>query len=212
MIVDSGHVDPERFPCTTAYLDRLPRGIHSHPRCEVKASIFVDQLSSLTLADEDLRALPAEVQALVDNPPPVTAWIPEVVTVTYTIALRDAFFPPPGGDAGYAEWTYERNKRLLGSRLYRALFVLVSPDRLFRNIGRRWGRIRRGSTLELLEQSPGYARLRSRYPSYLHDESVAFGMSAAFRAAAELAGAKGIDCEAPQVGERETTFVIRYRA
>ncbi len=166
--------------------------------------------ASRPLDDADLAALPTRVGELARNLPPVSAWIPEVVVMTYMIALRDVHFPPPGGDAAYARWTYDRNRRLLGGRLYRALFLLVSPERLFNHVGGRSGRIRRGSTLELVEHRLGYAKLQTHYPSFLHDESLALGMRAAFRAAAELAGAKWIEMEPPLVEERATTFELRY--
>lgn len=205
-------MDRDRFPLASAYLDRLPVGILSHPQCQVKASIFLDQHATRPLPDEDLERFPREVVELVRDPPPLSAWIPEVVAMTYLVGVREKHFPPPIGDAEYEEWTYERNRRLLGGRLYRAVFLLVSPERLFRHVDRRWNRVRRGSRIELVEQRPGYARLTTHYPSFLHDESVAIGMRGAMRAVAELAGAKKVEITVPDVRERSTSFEVRYEA
>jgi len=198
------------LPSVQAYLARLPEGVDSYPQCMIKAAPLVDQLAMKPLPDALLGELPERVVELVRNPPMVSAWIPEVVAMTYSISIRDCFFPPGVGDVAYEAWAYERNRRMLSTRLYRALFLLVSPDRLFKQIGPRWSRMRRGSELEVLEHRAGFVRLQTRYPPYLHDDSVALGMKGAFRAVAELAGAKDVRAERPKVSETTTEFTIRF--
>ncbi|RZO47495.1 MAG: hypothetical protein EVA89_39215 [Sandaracinaceae bacterium] len=154
------------LPSVQAYLARLPEGVDSYPQCMIKAAPLVDQLAMKPLPDALLGELPERVVELVRNPPMVSAWIPEVVAMTYSISIRDCFFPPGVGDVAYEAWAYERNRRMLSTRLYRALFLLVSPDRLFKQIGPRWSRMRRGSELEVLEHRAGFVRLQTRYPPY----------------------------------------------
>lgn len=203
-------VDRDRFPNAARYLDRLPDGIRSHPQCQVKAAVVLDHMSARSIPAPLLASFPRPVTELVDEPPMVSAWISEVVAMTYMIAVRDLHFPPGRMDAEYEAWTYERNLRLLGSRIYRPVFLLVSPERLLRFANRRWSRIRRGSTLEVLDQREGYARVCTRYPSFLHEESLALGMRGAFRAVTELAGGKSCRVSVPEVRETETTFEIEY--
>ncbi|MEC7522121.1 MAG: hypothetical protein VYE22_19705 [Myxococcota bacterium] len=198
------------FPSVQAYLERLPDGPASYPECQLKAAVFVNHMDENPLPDELLSELPPAVVDLARNPPPVSAWIPEAAAMVYLLAIRDHFFAPGVGDGAYESWSYERNKRLLSNRLYRAVFLLVSPDRLFRHIGGRWARMRRGTSIEVLDRRPGYVHLQTQYPPHLHEESVAIGFRGAFRAAAELAGGKRVRIDPPSVAETSTEFVIRY--
>ena len=74
----------------------------------------------------------------------------------------------------------------------------------------RWNRIRRGSSLEVLEQRKGFAKVQSRYPARLHEGSVAIGMRGAMRAVTELAGGKNVRVHVREVGATQTTFDIEY--
>lgn len=203
-------MDRDRFPTTARYLDALPDGIRSYPQCEVKAAILLAQMNTRPIPEALLADFPREVIELAKDPPPVSAWVSEVVSMTITVAIRDLHFPPGQGDAEYEAWTYERNRRLLGSRIYRPVFLLISPERLLRFANMRWNRIRRGSSLEVLEQSKGFAKVQSRYPRNLHEGSVAIGMRGAMRAVTELAGGKNVRVHVPEVGETQTTFDIEY--
>lgn len=206
-------LDASRFPNTARYLERLPAGLGSHPQCVVKASVLHNVLDARPLHAEDLAALPAPVLALANEPPPVSAWISEVHAIVLMLAIRDRHFAPgaPGLEA-YEQWTYERNRRLLARPLYRAVFLLLSPDRLLRGVERRWSVFRRGSTLELLSRGEGTARLRTIYPSFLAEETVACGLRGALRAAVELAGGRNASVEVISVEETETLFDVHWRA
>ncbi|MCZ7677693.1 MAG: hypothetical protein M5U28_02505 [Sandaracinaceae bacterium] len=158
-------MDPERFPSAAAYLARLPEGLASHPQCVVKASVLRDVADARPLGPDDLAALPGPVAQLVREPPPVSSWVPEVHALVAMIAIRDRHFAPGEiGLSAYEEWTYERNKKLLARPLYRALFLLLSPERLLRNVGNRWAMFRRGSRLELVERSASSATVRLSFP------------------------------------------------
>lgn len=206
-------IDPRSFPTTARYLERLPAGLRSHPQCLVKASVLRDVLDARPLSLEDMSALPEEVHDLAKAPPPVSAWVSEVHSIVLMLAIRDRHFA--AGEAGheaYEQWTYERNRRLLARPLYRAVFLLLSPERLLRGAERRWGVFRRGSTLELVSREEGVARMRTVYPSFLAEETVAHGLRGALRAATELAGGRDASVDLVSVGERETLFDVRWRS
>ncbi len=178
----------------------------------VKASVFRDALESRPLSPQDVALLPPAAAELVAHPPPVSLWIPEVHSCVVLIAILDRHFPPgPAGLEEYAEWTYERNRRLLTRPLYRALFLLISPERLLRGVGRRWGAFRRGTTLDIVGQGPGWAELRVRHPTNLFNESTRYGLRGAFRAATEASGGRDVRAQATQVTEREARYTLRWR-
>ncbi len=198
------------FKLVDGYLERLPRGLDSHPECLVKAAVMRDQIRTRPFDASHLRRLPGPVAELVRDPPPVSSWVPEVHAMVILLAMREAHFPADS-EVEYEEWTHERNRRLLGSRLYRAVFMVMSLERLFRGAGRRWSRVRRGSHLEVVELGPGHRRLETHYPSYLHPRELAIGLRGAFRAVADLAGAQDVELGEPVVGEHAMTLDLRYQ-
>lgn len=133
----------ERLPSVDRYLERLPRGLSSHPECQVKASVYRDALASHGL-ESVISELPRELRELVLEPPPVSSWVPEVYANSIMMAIRDVHFEPGTvGVTAYSEWTRQRNLLLLTRPLYRALFLLLSPERLLKGLQRRWGAFRR---------------------------------------------------------------------
>lgn len=205
-------MDRERFPTVASYLERLPRGVASYPECSVKASVFRDALESRALSAEDLSGLPHEVAELVERPPPVVTWIPDVQCLVILTAIRDRHFP--SGQAGleaYSNWMYERNRRLLTRPLYRALFLLVSPERLLRGVDRRWGAFRRGTSLSLVAQGTGWAELLARHPPHLFNESTHYGICGAFRAATEASGGRQVHTETREVKAHEARYVLTWQ-
>ncbi len=199
------------LPALAAYIDSLPFGIDSHAACMVKASVHRDALASRGL-DNVVDELPEALRALVLEPPPVTAWVPEVHAISIMTALRNRHFEAgPAGLDAYEEWTYERNRRLLTKPLYRALFLVLSPERLLKGLGRRWAAFRRGTQLEVLESGGGRALLRLRYPTNLYDETALRGLAGAYRAAAEAAGAHESRIEMIERTARGARWEARWR-
>ncbi len=204
-------MDHDRFPITAAYLERLPDGIRSHPQCLVKASVLRDVVDSRPLVTADLESLPAEVVQLVREPHPVSSWIPEVHALVVMLAVRDRHFAAgEEGSRTYEDWTYRRNRRLLARPLYRALFLLLSPDRLVRGVGRRWSMFRRGSSIEVVSREPGRVELEMISPPFLYEETVGRGLMGALRAATELAGGRAVEVELRSIEERSIRYELRW--
>lgn len=171
------------------YLARLPEGVDSYPDVVVKASTF-----TAALADKPLQVgrgkLPPPIEKLITNPPLVSAWVPEVHMVSIFKLIGDQYFEGRGGTPAFLDWVYAQNQKLLGGKLYKALFWFLSPEQVFRGVEQRWGAFRRGSSLSIIERSDRHALFEFRYPRYLLDEEGLMAIGAALRVAAEAAGAK----------------------
>jgi hypothetical protein len=201
----------EPFPSVSAYLERLPFGIDSHPECEVKASVLRDALASRAL-DSDLDALPAPVRELVRSLPPVSAWVREVHVLVVILAIRDRYFAPgPAGLEEYERWTRQRNRALLTRPLYRALFLVVSPERLIEGMQRRWSHFRRGTRIELVERAPRSVVVRVRFPAELYEETMLHGLRGALHAALEAAGARETAIDFERKTPREAWYRLHWR-
>ncbi len=177
-------IDATKFPSVKRYLERLPEGLASYPHCQAKGSVLRSALDTAPIRLE-LPALPPQLAALVSAPPLPTEWMSEVQLNAILLAYQDRVTPEL-----WTSWTFERNRALLRKSLYRVLFMVVSPDRLFNGLPQRWQTFRRGSELEIVENRPHVARLELRFPPRLHDERTLGAAAIAMRAACEAAGAK----------------------
>jgi hypothetical protein len=190
------------------YLDALPNGVASYPECVVKASVLRNTLASRPLG-RDVE-LPAAVRAIVDDPPMVGEWIPEVHFNVVALAIREVHFNPRSLD-DYLAWVFEQNHKLLGTPLYRVLFLLVSPERLLSGIEKRWSAFRRGSEIQIVNREKNTVQLRLRYPAFLHTTLSTHGMRVAFQAAMEHAGARQARVEAASTASTETVFTVTWQ-
>jgi len=192
------------------YLASLPRGVESYPEAQVKASVYRDGLDSFDLARE-VEGLPEPVAELILDPLPVTAWVPEVHSLSVLLALRDRLFEPgPEGLDRYEHWVFERNLRLLRRPLYRALFLLISPERLLSGVERRWSAFRRGTSARVVASGPGFAEIVISHPPKLYDQTVHRGLAGALRAAAAAAGARGPVAHLAGATDVEVHCTIRF--
>lgn len=168
------------------YLAALPHAEDSYPECLVKGSVVrALSESSPTGVRQDFSELPTSVRELIAKPPLPNVWLSEVKFNVLVLAHQERF-SREAADA----WVYERNRQLFASPLYRMLFFLVSPERLFVGVSNRWSAFRRGSTLELVSKREKNATLVLHFPAHLHNEMTVGNFPIALRAASEAAGAK----------------------
>ncbi len=179
-------LDPARFPRLAAYLARLPRGIDSFPEATGKVSVVRAFIESTQLLDFAFDGVPEPVAQLVRSPPPHSSWVSEVLMMSTLYALVDHRRLP---NAAIERWTYEQNKKLFDSRMYRALVALAGPSLLMRGTQLRWGAFHRGSTLELVDMDAHGASLVLRFPQWVFDEALLIGFGTGIRAALELSRA-----------------------
>jgi hypothetical protein len=172
----------------------------------VKASLVRNALGDKLLGPE--LALPPPVRALIDHPPPVSVWIPEVHFNVMMLAVREAFFA--GRDDEYLGWVYSQNKKLLSTPLYRAIFLLVSPERLLVGYEKRWGSFRQGTEVSHVRRGPREVELSVRCPPFLYAAPIVRGMSAALRAAVTCAGAKEATVEGEICAPTQVVYDLRW--
>lgn len=195
------------FPTLDAYLRQLPDGFDSFPTCAIKASVIRDALASKPLADD--AELPTPIRAFLQNPPPVSSLVPEVLSNAMLLALYDVHFSAQGRQAMW-DWLHATTYKLLRTPLYRILFAVLSPERLLTGVAQRWSAFRRGSELTLTDKREGFARLRLAYPPGLHTDLTIFLLSAAFHAAIDCSGARSVRIEVEGRSLSESVFACHY--
>ena len=190
------------------YLDALPNGAASYPECCVKASVLRQHVNAKPLGPEV--DLPPLTRRLVDDPPTVTEWIPEIHFNIAMLAILDVHFDARRLES-YHAWSYEQNRKLLGTPLYRMMFLLVTPERLLRGIEKRWGAFRRGTEFRILSATAGRAELCVQSPPFLYTSLSLQRMARAFQAAIDCAGARASHVELASHTSTESVFSLGWQ-
>lgn len=197
-------MDRARFPLLARYVDGLPAGLASYPEAQAKGSV-IRTLVSTTPVHLDPHELPAELAGFIEEPPLPTAWVSEVQLNALGLAYQDVMSP-----SVHETWVWERNRKILTNPLYKILFWMISPERLFVGLPHRWSAFRRGTELALVDQSVGRARLRLTFPKNLHDKSTLANVCVAGRVVAEAAGAKASDMVVEACAPTSAVFAISW--
>ena len=197
------------FPTATAYLERLPEGADSYPATLVKGTVILSALEDPKYRPA-YEGLPEVVRKLVDEPPAVGSWVPEVHFQALMATIYDSHFAAAGGIDALEAWTCERNRVIFRSPLYRVLFLVVSPERVFAGAAKRWSIFHRGSRIEVVDIVPQKATVRLTYPAGIMLDLCARAYGGAFRAALAAAHAKlgTIDCEVES--DTSSLYVARW--
>ncbi len=191
------------FPLMSAYLDSLPRGLDSYPAHVQKAGVFRQLLG--TQLKPHAAALPGVLRALVETPPPVGSWVPEVHTAAVFVAMRDVM----PDDQAFQDHMYRMNRALLDGVLYGFLFRLITPRRILDGARSRWTQLHRGITLEVLHGAQeNHSSVCMRFPGGLIPEILLESYCGAFRAALEVAGGKNVKAQLVE----STPVMARYSA
>ncbi|MCA9641671.1 MAG: hypothetical protein H6718_09900 [Polyangiaceae bacterium] len=165
----------------TSYLGSLPNGLESYPECTVKTSLLRGLLAACPPLD-DLQ-VQGPLRELLLDPPGANAWIPEAHFVAAHLAIADDL---ELSTEDMLQRTYQANKALTGSAMYRALASVASPALLLRGAKAGWGLIHRGVHLTLHAEK-ARARLVLTHPPHLYNslahESAAWGFRAVVEAA-----------------------------
>jgi len=183
------------------YLGGLPRGLDSHPSCLAKGSVFRAMVEGAGLAPD---RLPAPLRRYLEDPPIPSEWLPEVHLAALLLCAADQL---DLDDAAFFTWARARNRGLFEGPLYRALMALVPPARLARFAPMRWAAFHRGTALELGRVADDGLRASLGFPAGLFDATVLVAYRAAFAAALESSGARGVEVEPEEV----TSTAARYR-
>lgn len=198
------------LPALASYLDGLPAGLGSYPACEVKGTmmraVLRDEVHRRFAAD-----LPHELAKWVASPPLATQWVPEVHQLALMVAAYDGHFAAAGGEPAFLSWAQRGSAQTLSSPLYRAIFALAGPGLLLAGMSRRWGTLRRGTSLELVDQGAGWAEVEMRTPPRLYDDLLLRARARSFQSAVETAGGKAPSARILAVRETGARFRVEWR-
>ena len=198
------------FPTLDSYLARLPHGVASYPQLTAKGSVLRAILVDPPCALGPGLGLEPRVEELVRAPPPATDWLTEVELWSLSLSIYDMAFAGPAGPAAYDAWTYARNRALLGGPLYRILFAVASPDRLFSGIAKRYAAFHRGTVISKLETSRGFGGFALMTPPHVLPALAHVALCSAFRAGLDLCGGKDskveVTVESPEVAQFSATW------
>ncbi len=171
------------------YLESLPQGLASYPEYQQKASIYRLYTEETAGLEVLAPALPDPLRALLDTPVVSSAWIPEVHATCLYLAIAD--LNGLSEEDLFEDWLLF-NRRLLSHRLYRMLLRVASPQLTIRGAGYRWGAFHRGLLLKVSGDGAHRMKVEMDSPEHLVPRIIAAGYGAAFRVAAEMAGAKKV--------------------
>lgn len=152
----------DELPHTRRYVESLPQGLGSYPDLLVKGS--VPRIVTLDPPEGFVRErLPPEIWQLIDSPPLVSDWVPEVHVVAMSNALLDLAFP---SEPELFQWIEVKLEQLTTSRMYRILASMTSPQQLVRMASRAYQGFRKGSTRTIIEKADNYNIGLLEYPAY----------------------------------------------
>lgn len=163
-------------PHLRAYLERLPEGIASYPECRAKASLYRGMTDGLGV---DTTGLPPEIVDLIDQPRPVTDWIPEVHSHAILLAQFDQHFEDV---EVFAAHCYAYQHKMWSSKLYAFMMRFVSPPRLIATTSQRWSQFHRGSSLVATRTDENNAEVVLTTPPWIYDEVSLRGLTEGMRA------------------------------
>lgn len=180
-------------PSLTAYEAGLPDGWASFPHCQAKAALLRTLAADPTI---DRAGLPDVLREVLDEPPPVTAWVPETHVVGMLLAVHRGH-GRAASHAVFLEWMAERQRELLGGAAYAPMVRASTAEKLMKNIASAWERLHRGTELALrgeVEQhgSEHSAALMLTAPPGLYPGISSLVHGIGFRVMLEAAGVREI--------------------
>jgi hypothetical protein len=196
----------ERYPRVFRYLTGLPNGLGSYATCVQKASVL---RQFLKLAPASWRGdLPEPLGALVRDPPPFTAWVPEVQATAVYLAIVDV---REWEDKDFVARALTMNRELLKSPLYRVLMTVVSPGWLVRGAPSRWATMHQGIELSAQMVGDTSAQFDLTFPRRLVPTLIAQCYATAFQAALESASARKVSVSLGRSTDETATYRCDWR-
>lgn len=151
--------------------------------------------------------MPESLVRLLTRPVPVSTWLPSVHSLALTMVFRDLV---GGGDGGFMTFVRASTRAMYQTPMYRILMVVVDSLRLLEAAGVRWSKFNRGSTMAVIDATPGSAVIRFEYPPNLYSPAHYAGLEGAYSAALEVAGARLLRCERRPHGDSRVDFQFTW--
>lgn len=191
-------------PRLRGYIEALPAGLASYEACTVKASVtrlFYEGFGSPSLD----HTVPSAIKQLVEDPPPVSVFVSQVLSHATFLAMGDAL---GYSDEQMVARARELNASLMLGPMYRVLFAFVSPERLLRHVPTRWEAFHRGTSVTIDAVGPTSCKASMLMPAHCSNELLSSMHLTALEVALEAAGAKSVEARL----EQATPMVARFSA
>lgn len=199
-------VDRQRFPTLARYLELHGGRLDRYPNAQCKGVLLRDSLDSGKPLPNLEGAIPRALAAVINDPPPVNVWIPEMLSVAFYSLVEDLWFTTR---EEAQEWLFRKNLERMRSPLYRLLMAVVSPQMLLRGSATRYGAFHRGSEFTI-GAVPGGADARMTYPENLYLPGARLGVEAPLRAVLVAANAPNATVTVVHHGPTEMLIEARW--
>ena len=189
-----------------AYVARLADGLDSHPDCVIKGAFSRSLLERIPAVPA---GLPGPLGELVEHPPLISAWIPEVHHQGLIVAVVERVYA--GDREAFLEMMTGMQRDLLGRKIYAPLLQWVDPARLLHQAAKRWSNFHRGTSLEVERIDDDGARLSIVHPAALYSGAGCDALAGGFRAAVEAGRTAHADVVVAARTPTRTTFRAAWR-
>lgn len=197
-----------------AYLESLPDGMRSFPKCQVRGEVLDHTLEWLSEVGGTLEPTLRDWVRTYRPLGRAMEWVPEVLLNCVSLAVADEGYP--SGEAWLSD-VYRRQRKIYETPLYRALLLLLSPTLLTMGAADRWTAYRRGTALivDKWQKTVGGRQTIAtlEHPAGLHTELHLMSLGQAMLAAVDACGAKGAKLELlPDSPRGQARFRLAYSA
>lgn len=197
-----------------AYLQTLPDGLRSFPRCQVRGEVLDSTLEWLGDVEGELDP---SLRDWVRSHRPLgraMEWVPEVLLNAVFLDLVDHAYP---SDQSCLDDVYRRQREVYKTPFYRAMMMVLSPTLLTMGAADRWKAYRRGTELIVDKwDKAGRTRVTTatlKHPPGLYTKLNVASLAQALVAAIDAAGARDAKLELlADAAPGEARFRLLYNA
>ena len=200
--------DEDPDPATTPldrYVAELPEGLDSYPNFRIKAAFTRSLIQQLPTRPE---GLPDVIGRLVEYPPLISSWIPEVHHQALLLGIAERVFHGAAGTL--LDSMFQMQRTLLGGKIYAPLLQLLNPALLLRQASKRWTNFHRGTTLKVVRADAEEARVQVSHPEGLYSALGREALRGGFRAAIEASRSREHEVVIVHAGAERTEFELRW--
>lgn len=196
------------------YLDALPDGMRSFPKCQVRGEVLDHTLEWLTEVEGTLDPVLRDWVRTYRPLGRAMEWVPEVLLNCVSLQVADAGYP--SGEAWLND-VYRRQRKVYETPLYRALLFVLSPTLLTMGAADRWKAYRRGTSLVVEKWTKTAQGRRTtailEHPAGLYTQLHLLSLGQAIVAAVDASGAKNSKLElSPDSPPGQARLCLTYDA
>jgi len=186
------------------YIGSLPDGLDSYPECRHKASFYLDFIEHVPVARR-VKEFPEPLRYLVEKPAAPNAWLPEVHTNAFYMAVRDVVLR---SDEELIRAMYDVNVRVLSTPLNRVMFMVATPALLMAAGQGRWAAFHTGSRF-LTKRRGHEGTIEMTYPKNLFPRLMLQVYEQVFQAVMDLSR-EGAEVRLVSPGPHSAKFEVHW--